>query len=276
MFGFVRANIEDLTQEEKERYKTVYCGVCHSLGERYTFTARMGLNYDLTFVALLLSSLYEPKEKVNESRCVVHPFKKHTYVSNKYIDYAADMTVALMYHKCIDDWKDDKNYLKRCYSLALSKSYEVVKNLWPTQCEYIERELSVIADIEKSSSVDPDVASKSFGRLLSAIFAINEDLFTPYLQRIGYGLGRYIYLADAAIDLHSDIKKGSYNPLKYVSADNKSVEMSLKIILGEASEAFEALPLVQDEGLLRNILYSGVWLKYNLGMQKERKKKNGK
>jgi len=41
----------------------------------------------------------------------------------------------------------------------------------------------------------------------------------------------------------------------------------LTMLLGEASRAFEILPLVQDDHLLKNILYSGIWLKYNRGMQ---------
>ena len=277
MFGFVQANMEDLSSEEKERYKAVYCGVCRSLGERYGTLARMGLTYDLTFLALLLSSLYEPKETSGESRCMVHPCKKHPYVINKYTDYAADMTVALMYYKCLDDWNDDKNLSKKCYASILSKSYSVVKSLWPRQCECIEKELAVISDIEKSPALDPDGAAKSFGRLMAGVFVMEDDHWSSYLQKIGYGLGRYIYLADAAVDLRHDIKVGSYNPLKSISGGIESIQTPLKVMLGEASEAFEALPLLQDIGLLRNILYSGVWIKFNQGMQKERKKvKNGK
>jgi len=143
--------------------------------------------------------------------------------------------------------------------------------------ERIEKELDIISDIEKSLALDPDGAAKSFGRLMAGVFVMEDDHWSPYLQKIGYGLGRYIYLADAAVDLRHDIKAGSYNPLKSISGGIESIQTPLKIMLGEASEAFEVLPLLQDIGLLRNILYSGVWIKLNQGMQKERKKvKNGK
>lgn len=277
MFGFVQANLEDLTEEEKNRYKSVYCGLCHSLGERHGFSARMGLTYDLTFLTLLLSSLYEPEERCGECRCVVHPCKKHSYAMNEYTDYAADMTVALIYYKCLDDWNDDRNLPHKCYAAMLAKAYEKVKKQWSEQCEIIEKELSVISEIEKSTAPNPDGAANSFGRLMAGIFVMKKDHWEPYLQNIGYGLGRYIYLADAAIDLGQNIKKGSYNPLISLSVKPDDMRPTLKIMLGEASQAFEALPLVQDIGLLRNILYSGIWIKYNQGIQKERKKaKNGK
>lgn len=277
MFGFVTANLEDLTPEEKNRYKAAYCGLCHSIGEKHGFLARMGLTYDLTFVALLLSSLYEPQERCGECRCVVHPCKKHSYAINRYTEYAADMTVALMYHKCLDDWNDDKNLSRKCYASMLSKAYEQVKQQWPVQCEIIEKELAVISEIEKDVSPNPDGAANSFGRLMSGVLVVEDDHWKPYLQKIGYGLGRYIYFADAAVDLRDDIKKNSYNPLISLSVKPEDMRPALKVMLGEASEAFEALPLLQDIRLLRNILYSGVWIKYNQGMQKERKKaKNGK
>lgn len=277
MFGYVQANIEDLTTEEKNRYKSVYCGLCHSLGERHGFSARMGLTYDLTFLALLLSSLYEPEERCGTSRCVVHPCKKHFYAMNKYTDYAADMTVALMYYKCLDDWNDDKKLSRKCYASVLSKAYKRVKVQWPIQCEIIEKELSIITETEKSIVPNPDGAANSFGRLMAGIFVMEKDHWGPYLQKIGYGLGRYIYLADAAVDLRQDIKRNNYNPLISLSVKPDDMRPTLKIMLGEVSEAMEALPLLQDIGLLRNILYSGIWIKYNQGMQKERKKaKNGK
>lgn len=277
MFGYVQVNLNDLNQEEKQRYKAVYCGLCHSLGERYGVSARMGLTYDLTFLALLLSSLYEPDERSGQSRCIVHPCKKHSYAMNKYTDYAADMTIALMYHKCLDDWNDEKKLSRKCYASMLFGFYRQVKERWPVQCECIEKELETISEIERNATLDPDGTANSFGRLMAGIFVMEKDHWEPYLQKIGYGLGRYIYLADAAVDLRQDLRKGNYNPLASLSVEPENLRSTLKIMLGDASEAFEALPLLQDVGLLRNILYSGIWMKYNQGIQKERKReKHGK
>ena len=45
--------------------------------------------------------------------------------------------------------------------------------------------------------------------------------------------------------------------------------------MGQAAEAFEALPLIQDANLMRNILYSGVWQTYNYEMSKKQNETKG-
>ncbi len=273
MFGFVQANLSDLSEEETRRYRAAYCGLCRTLGERHGVTSRLSLSYDLTFLALLLSSLYEPEETCGECRCVAHPCKKHQYVINECTEYAADMTVALTYYKCLDDWNDEKNVSKKCYASSLKKQYGKVKAAWPEQCELIEACINELSVIEREQPDDPDAAAKCFGRLMEGIFLYRRDRWEEHLRKLGYGLGQYIYLADAAVDLEEDKKKNNYNPLKALSTTPEELRPTLMMVLGDASHAFEMLPLVQDAHLLRNILYSGIWIKYNLGMQNEKKVK---
>lgn len=274
MFGFVQANIDELNTEQKPRYRQYYCGVCHSLGQNHGFVARLGLTYDMTFLAMLLSSLYEPQETQHTARCVVHPIKEHSFVKNEFIDYAADMTVALVYFKCIDDWNDDKDVKAKAYSALLASSYSKIKEKYPRQCGIIEKELSVLSEIECKNETNPDAAANSFGRLMADLFVVKDDIWKGYLSEIGYNLGRYIYLADAAIDLEDDIKKGSYNPLKTIAKDAQSVYDTLQLVLGYASQSFETLPLVQDIEILRNIIYSGIWSKYARHLDTKKEKNN--
>lgn len=273
MFGYVQANLSDLSQDEQTRYRAAYCGLCHTLGKRHGFTSRLSLNYDLTFLTLLLSSLYEPEEKSGECRCVVHPVKKHSFMINEYTEYAADMTVALTYYKCQDDWNDEKSVPRKCYASLLKTQYEQVKRNWPEQCTAIETSLFELSALEKNNLEDPDAAAHSFGRLMEAIFLYKKDHWEKHLRTLGHGLGQYIYLADAAVDLEEDKKQGNYNPLKNLSTAPQELRQLLQTVLGDASRAFETLPLVQDIHLLRNILYSGLWIKYNRGIQKEKKVK---
>ena len=263
MFGYVQANMNTLTEEEKARYRQFYCGLCHTLGQRHSDITRFGLTYDMTFLAIILSSLYEPSEEMVESRCIVHPFKKHKYIKNRYIDYAADMTIALVYFKCEDDWKDDKNIISKSYSSLLSNSYKKVKINWPEQCRVIESELKNLANIEKSNTLSPDAAANCFGRLMEALFVYQDDIWADYMRKLGFGLGRYIYLADASVDLEKDKAKNSYNPLAEMSKYTDDFTSMLQGLLGEASDCFEKLPLIQDEGILKNIIYSGIWNIYN-------------
>lgn len=269
MFGYIRANIDDLSEEEKIRYRAVYCGLCKELKERYGIAARMSLSYDLTFLILLFSSLYEPEEDSGNERCIVHPLKKSCITKNKFTEYAADLTVVLAYYKCIDDWNDDRNYIKKAYSNILKRHYKKVKAALPRACQCIEKELEVLSKLEKSSEALADEAANSFGRLMGSLFVIDNDNWARDLYAIGYNLGRFIYMIDAAVDYDEDVKKNSFNPL--ISLGKKPAEMRpvLMQILGEVSECFEKLPLVEDIHLLRNILYSGVWVKFNEKMKND-------
>jgi hypothetical protein len=262
LFGYIICNKQKLTEDEKERYQSIYCGLCRALKERFGQLARFSLNFDMTFLILLLSSLYEPDERNRDFRCPAHPIHKRESVTDKYTDYAADMTVALTYHKCMDDWQDEKKHLQYKYAQALSEGYQRVKTQYPRQCSAIELRLEVLNEIEKSKASQADEAINCFGRLMSEMFVVEEDFWSNSLRKFGYDLGRFIYLMDATMDYEKDLKKKNYNPL--VSMEKKPDEMEdiLTMIIGEATEEFEKLPLVKDVNLMRNILYGGVWQKF--------------
>ena len=72
MFGYVRPSLAKLSEEDKARFGAAYCGLCHTLGERYGQAVRMILNYDFTFLSILL---WPGEESVAVRRgCVAHPF----------------------------------------------------------------------------------------------------------------------------------------------------------------------------------------------------------
>lgn len=269
MFGHVRPNLEALSEAEKARYKAVYCGLCRVLGDRHGFKGRMSLTYDLTFLKLLLQSLYEPAEEIGQARCISHPKKPHDEAVSVVDDYAADMTVALMYHKLLDDWLDDRDLVRRGAAKLLESDYARVRSAWPAQCEAIEQCLHALAAIERDPNPQPDTAANCFGALMGALFLWKRDFWSGTLYAFGQSLGRFIYMMDAAVDYRRDVKKHAYNPLEALGVAPQDAKPLLMQTLGPAAQALEELPLVQDAGLLRNILYSGVWQIYNTEMQKE-------
>ena len=101
MFGFVAASVEELTPEEKQRYNSVYCGICRRIRSQSSNLSRLTLSYDTTFLALLLMSLYEPEETGGDHACVLHPIRKKHWVDNACIRYAADMNVILAYYNAL-------------------------------------------------------------------------------------------------------------------------------------------------------------------------------
>lgn len=259
-----------MTEEEKTRYRAFYCGLCRSLKERHGQLGRLALTYDMTFLVIFLSSLYEPEEQAGEMRCVTHPAKPHAYVCSAVTDYAADMTIALTWHKCMDDWQDDGKKTSKTYAELLRKAYERVKEQWPRQTEAIETAMQSLSKVEQQRDPSPDAAANCFGQLMAELFVMKEDCWHRALRSFGDGLGRYIYLVDAACDYDEDRKSGSYNPVLLMEKQPEDMREYLMQALGRASEAFETLPLVQDESILRNILYSGIWQSYNEMIEKRK------
>lgn len=122
MFGFVVADAGALSEEEKERYRAVYCGLCLALRDRYGQLSRACLTYDLTFFVLLCNSLHEPAETQGTSHCVMHPAPAapRAWARSAWTDYAADLSVALAYHKVLDDVADDGDLAARAAERLLA------------------------------------------------------------------------------------------------------------------------------------------------------------
>lgn len=277
MFGVVAPNPAQLEPEQRRRYMEAYCGLCKTLGKRHGQLARAGLAYDLAFLVLVLDSLEEPDQDRGENRCIRHPLKAHPWRHSRWTDYAADMNVALLYHKCLDDWRDEGNRGARGYADLLERRYRAVQERWPEQCRGTEDCLRELGALEEAGSGDLDAACDSFGRLTALLFAAPGGFFAPELERLGLGLGRFIYLMDAVLDQEQDAKKGRWNPVARFREERGSFDelAALELCIGDAAAALERLPLEQDLDLLRNILYSGVWTRYReqARRQVERRKK---
>lgn len=262
MFGYIICNKKGLSTEEQERYQSVYCGLCRKLGERFGQMQRLSLNFDMTFLILFLSSLYEPQETVQDFRCGIHPGKKRKAAENRYTDYAADMTLLLTYYKCCDDWQDENNRLSHYYARKLEDHRRAVEARWPRQCALVKASIEELGSIESSGACTPDAATNCSGKMLSELFVYQEDFWSGSLRSFGYELGRFIYLMDASIDYKKDLKKKNFNPLFAMQKTPEEMKEPLTMAIGNATRQFEKLPLIQDEHLLRNILYGGVWQKY--------------
>lgn len=263
MFGFVQASPASLSEEEKARYREVYCGLCHALKERYGQVSRFCLTYDLTFYVLLCNSLDEPPERRGSSFCVAHPGRRLPHAASRFTDYAADLSVALAYHKMADDWNDERKLSARTAKAALSGAYARARQRIPKECAAIEESLSRIVLIERDPAAWPDDAAIEFGRLLGELFARGQGVWAESMRAFGDHLGRFVYFMDAAVDIAEDLESGSYNPFRDMDKSPDGMRMLLAALMDNAAAEFEKLPLVQDLHLMRSVLYEGVWQKFN-------------
>ena len=271
MFGYVTASLKELDKEAEKRYGAVYCGICRRIRIQSGNVARLGLSYDMAFLAILLMSLYEPEEEAGEKACALHPIRKRPWIDNKFIQYAADMNVVLGYYNCLDDWEDDGKYSAKLLAGQFGKHLEEITERYPRQCKAVEDCIRQLSALEKAGCANPDEPASCFGQLMGELLTYEEDLWADNLRQMGFYLGRFIYLLDAALDYEKDAKKGKYNPYLAMGTgkDWARWEEYLVLTMGRCTDAFEKLPLVQDKPLQDNILYSGVWT------GKRRKEKKG-
>ncbi len=128
MFGYIAIHKPELKVREYEAYQAAYCGLCRSLKRRHGRLGQMTLSFDMTFLALLLTGLYEPETRNGIQRCAAHPLHRHPYRENPYYDYAADMNVILTYYKCLDDWEDERRLSGLLYARLLKGRMKKLKH----------------------------------------------------------------------------------------------------------------------------------------------------
>ncbi len=279
MFGYVLVNKPELKIKEFDAYRSWYCGLCRTLKKRHGLAGRLTLNYDMTFLIMILADLYDQKQQTCCKRCIVHPLKKHCSVCTEVTDYCADMCVLLAYYKCKDDWKDEHKLRARLCMAALSRHAKKVAAAYPEKAEFIEKKMNMLDIVENAKNLPIDKVAKVFGEIMAEVFVYRDDFWKDDLYKLGFYLGKFIYLLDAYEDIEKDIKTGDYNPFRELYARAGFDEQVLNLLLlmiGEATDAFERLPLVDNVEILRNILYSGVWVRYGKTKAdkiKEREKK---
>ena len=264
MFGYVTADMKELSRQQRDRYSSVYCGLCRQIRIQSSGAARLGLSYDIAFLSLLLMSLYEPEESCGKRACMLHPICPRPWVDNAYIRYGADMNVALAYYNAMDDFLDDGNLAAKSMANLFGKSLPRIQQEYPRQCAAMEENLTQLSQLEQAGCTNPDLPAACFGNLMAELLVFQEELWSDTLRQMGMALGRYIYLADAAVDYRKDCRKHKYNPFLAMGTgeDWARWEQYLILEMGRCTDYYERLPLVQDKALLDNILYSGIWLEY--------------
>lgn len=271
MFGYVRPSAERLNQEEQERFATAYCGLCHTLQRRYGFFSRMILNYDLTFLAILL----EEEETCHscERRCVIHPLRKRPCsVPSAALDTAADYSIILTWWQLRDGVTDSgfwKGMKYRILSRFLRRAYRKARAMQPDFDERTRRHLEDLAALERARCESLDRPADTFAQLLAgAADRIDDSVRRRVLQQMFYHLGRWIYLTDAADDLEKDIRSGSYNPLalrfsleegKLTQESRQELAATMDRSVEQMAAAFELLDFGQRSGIIRSVVYEGLY-----------------
>lgn len=285
MLGYIVPDKPELKVKEYELYNGYYCSICKSIGRRYGQLPRMMLSYDAVFLALIINSLDLKEEHILRQRCIAHPVKKRIVVEGQWgIDYAADIMLLIAHFKLLDD-KRDEGRVKTIVPLTLLRNtFNKIMKSYDEKGIIMESRLNELSRLEGERCSSLDKAAEPFARFMQEVFVPHEISENhgkaEYLGKIGYHIGKWIYLIDAYDDIDENAKSGNYNPLicqygyevkkginpekqlvEFRNEIKERVEYNLYYYLSEMAEAWKELKVVKNKGLIENIIYFGLMKK---------------
>ncbi len=270
MFGYVKAYKPEMRVKEYEMYKAVYCSICKQIGREYGIVTRFSLSYDFTFLTMLCLSVSDDYIDICKGKCVCNPLKKCNFVKASLPKMPLAASQIMLYYKLTDNIEDEgfiKSIMARLLRLFVKKGFKKAADEFPKLADIFKEYFKAQQDIEKENVQDIDKAADPTAKMLSSLFILcGTEKDKRALERLGYCMGRWIYILDAAADLKEDIRKNKYNPLSSEGraqnnltafAKNK-LEGSLNICITEAAAAFELIDILRFKNILGNIIYLGL------------------
>ncbi|SFD37126.1 DUF5685 family protein [Clostridium uliginosum] len=283
MFGYVTPLKAEMKVKDYNRFKSYYCGLCFQIKKDFGNLPRMALNYDMTFLALLLDGLIPQEIEVTSCRCLIHPSsKKPIVINNNAISYSSSMNLSLFYYKLLDDVQDDKNLKSKLKVIMLSpykRKFPKAIILINSKIQKHLEELSFLEQDKNFTSIDEicDPFSKLVGDILKDYpYKLNDDNETlrNILYSLGYSIGKWIYLIDALDDLKSDIEKNKFNPINFlynkenlnytelVTLIKPRIEFTILNCACTCKDNLSKLNLNKNKDILHNIIELGLMDKY--------------
>ncbi len=262
MFGYVKPMIPMLRVGELETYKGVYCGLCKNLGKSFGPLARFTLSYDFTFAAMLYCGVNQQSVEFTPQRCPYNPLKKKPHIAaNEALDFCSDVAAIMMDFKLVDDIHDSppiKALLYRALRL-LTKSAATKASARMPEAYNTVKEAMTSQFLLEQTGCSLDEACDNTAQSLGNLFAMmSSEVGTQrVLHRLGYMLGRFVYICDALEDLEKDRQTGSFNPL--LGYDNlEEVCDTLRFTISQAAYAYQLLEISNFKEILDNIIYLGL------------------
>ncbi len=277
MFGYVKPDKPELKIKDFETYKAIYCSLCKTLGKEYGLFARFLLTYDATFYAIFRKTVFQPKpDCAHRGVCRFNPLKKCNYIEmDSYLKDAAALTVIMFYYKVLDnlhDGKFPKKLLSRLVYPYIKIKFNKAVKKYSNYDAIIKSSIEEQARVEDEKTDSIDRAAHPTALSLQKIFSdgIENETQRRVAERVGYCLGRWVYLTDAFDDLEDDIKTGSYNPFaqkykldkSYLANKNPDIEndiiRSVRLTANETGLALELLDKNCYKPLIENIIFDGM------------------
>lgn len=283
MFGYISPLINELKIKDYNYFKAYYCGLCHSIKNNFGNIPRLTLSYDLTFIGFLLDGLSDSPLEIKKIRCIKHPSKDILiYKKTPALDYVSNLSIILFNLKLRDNINDENSLKSRMYLTLLTPSSKKIKNEYEGILLAIQKNINKLSNLEKTKDFSSlDEICHPFSHIMGTIlkmfpYKFNDDsvIIREHLYRLGYFIGKWIYLIDALDDLKLDLQKKQFNPfnsiynkknLKYKDLMNKiilDVEFNVLNTVSECSDYLEKINFKKHNDVLKNIIELGMTNKY--------------
>lgn len=279
MLGYVKIDKGELKVREYDAYTGYYCGVCKSIGKRYGQLPRMVLSYDAAFLGVLLAALDDTPDNLEWEHCIAHHIQRKPIIRNDAVDYAADVMLILAWYKLADDVNDEHKVSAKLAMKAFGNVHRKLQTTYPVLCDQIESLLQELTRLENEKCDSLDMVADSFAKIMEIIFktgvtrlyGVNAPM-EDTAGRIGYHIGKWIYLVDAIDDIDENLESGAYNPLFYrfkYDSDNEdaqsfkerikdSLSFNLYQYLAVISQLIDDMNFKKHIGIIDNIIYFGL------------------
>ena len=268
MLGYVKAFKPEMKMKDYELYKGVYCSLCRALGRNYSLIAQLFLSYDFAFAAVLRLAVANGGCSFVKKSCPYNPAKKCMICqSREELDFCSHAIIITVYYKIIDNIRDGGIKSKLLAFLLypiVFLMHKKAKRLAPDIDKIIGESMAKQSETEKKQDVCIDEAAHPSADALGKIFSLGfEGENQNSLYTLGYMIGRYVYILDAADDIEDDLKNGSFNPFRAEYPQGKEdfanrVTAMLNLTQSNALETLDSVEKKRFEDILENIVLDGL------------------
>ena len=276
MYGILRVKKCQGNQENYSRFKSYYCGLCDSLSRDFGNLTRATVNYDMTFLYLLLDSLVD-ESRLEKGGCPTTPWKKRDItVHDRLHPFFSAANIYLAGLKVKDDLLDKggtvynlgfkaiKGKMEKAHQqlTQLGVDMSKVDNLFARQQDQ-ERDGTTLEDYYQVTAQGLAYLLKEGTKLLELDKATQE-----IIEELGYQLGKVIYIMDSFVDYPSDTKNEQFNALAQAFGDKiqlannipdeirEEINSQLQSSLEEINQLLDKLELKKNGELIGFVINS--------------------
>ena len=275
MFGYILPDKPNLYMKDYALYRAFYCGLCHQIGRCQGQCMRLTVNYDVTFLSILLHGLSQEELPMRKQACILNPFRKKPVVGETpTLRNMAYLNALLVDFKCRDDVADGGKKGRKALRGLIARRVRQARKALPEVADVLDRAHLEQCKVEAALPDNWHVAADPFGEAVRRIIQLLAGkYYIGELGMVGYLLGQYVYLLDAIDDYDADGKKHQYNPLRLrYGADTKrtllaehgeELRSEVDALIALVKDNYQRIPVFCTEGIITNTLWMGLKARYN-------------